>query len=112
MKNVNEISLDQKIMELQQCVSKAKVGAENPGSVDYEFLQKAQLGDAREEMLAYYAALIQKANEYRNGKFNNLDYEVRQQNIRDINNKLDAALLAFPGYGLEEEIKMASGFGR
>jgi hypothetical protein len=112
MKNVNEMSLDQKIMELQQCVSKARVGAENPGSVDYEFLQQAQLGDAREEMLAYYATLIQKANEYRSGKFNNLDYEVRQQGIRDINNKLDAALLAFPGYGLEEEIKMASGFGR
>ena len=73
MKNINEMSLEQKIMELQQCISKARVGAENPGSVDYE---------------------------------------VRQQGIRDINNKLDSALLAFPGYGLEEEIKMASGFGR
>ena len=38
MKNVNEMSLEQKLMELQQCFAKAKVGVDYPGSVEYEFL--------------------------------------------------------------------------
>ena len=108
MKDLNNMSLEQKFMELQQCVSKAKVGAENPGSTDYEFLINSKLGDNRDDKLAYYESLIAQARSLIGGRLSQLDYDVRQQTMNDINNKLDDALIAFPGY--EKEI--SQGLGR
>ncbi len=107
MKNVEGMSLEQKMMELQQSVSKARVGAENTGSADYEFLINSNLGDSRDEKLAYYSSLITKAQEFRSGKFDNLDYDVRNQMITELNNKIDEALLSFPGY--EKEVQQGLG---
>ena len=104
MKNVDEMSLDQRIMELQQCVSKARVGAANPGSVQYEFLLNSKLGDERDGKLSYFESILAKAGEWKRGKFDSLDYDVRQQTITDINNKLVESLLAFPGYAKAEEL--------
>ena len=101
MKDLNNMSLEQKFMELQQCVSKAKVGAENPGSTDYEFLINSKLGDNRDDKLAYYESLIAQARSLIGGRLSQLDYDVRQQTMNDINNKLDDALIAFPGYEKE-----------
>jgi hypothetical protein len=112
MKNVDEMSLEQKLMELQQCLSKAKVGAENPGSTDYEFLLNSKLGDQRDEKLAYYTTVLTNSKQLIGGRLNQLDYDVRQNAIRDINNKLNDALLAFPGYGKTEELNQSQGLGR
>ena len=109
MKNVAEMSLDQKMIELQQCLSKAKVGAEYPGSVEYEFLLKAKLGDGRDDKLAYYTTVLTNARQLMNGRINQLDYDVRQQAITDLNNKLDDALLVFDGYEKVVEEKQALG---
>ena len=104
MKNVDEMSLDQRIMELQQSVSKARVGAENPGSVEYEFLLNSKL--------SYYESILSKASDWKRGKFDSLDYDVKQQTITDINNKLIDALVTFPGYGRTQELEQPQGLGR
>ena len=112
MKNVDEMSLDQRIMELQQSVSKARVGAENPGSVEYEFLLNSKLGDERDSKLSYYESILSKASDWKRGKFDSLDYEVKQQTINDINNKLVEALVTFPGYGRTQDLEQAQGLER
>ena len=106
MKDLNNMSLEQKFMELQQCVSKAKVGAENPGSTDYEFLINSKLGDNRDDKLAYYESLIAQTRSLMSGRLSQLDYDVREETMRDINVKLDDALLTFPDYdkGITQKI--------
>lgn len=109
MKNIQNMSLDQKLIELQQCLSKAKVGAANPGSLEYEFLLKAKLGDGRDDKLAYYTNLLTNANQLLGGRLNDLDYDVRQNAITDLNNKLDDALLVFDGYEKVEQVQQGLG---
>lgn len=108
MKDINNMSLEQKVLELQQSVSKAKDGAMNPGSTNYEYLLNSKLGDQRDDKLAYFETLIAQAKSIMGGRLSALDPDVRNQAINEINNKLDDALLAFPGY--EKEI--AQGLGR
>lgn len=103
MKNVDEMSVNEKITELQACVNKARSGEQNPGSVDYEFLLNSKLGDQRGEKLSYYSVLVKNAALMFGGRLNDLDMDVRQQTITEYNRKLDEALLAFPGYERAEE---------
>ena len=103
MKNVNEMSVDEKISALQSCINRARVGEQNPGSVEYEFLLNSKLGDDRGQALSYYSVLVSNAAVMFGGRLNDLDYDVRQQAIIDYNKKLDDALLSFPGYEKTED---------
>ena len=103
MRNVDEMTVNEKISELQACISRARVGENNPGSIDYEFLLKADLGDNRGEKLSYYSMLVKNAAIMFNGRLNDLDYDVRQQTVADYNKKLDDALCSFEGYTRTEE---------
>ena len=103
MKNVDEMSASEKINELQSCIAKARSGEQNPGSVDYEFLINSKLGDSRGEKLSYFSMIAKNASQKFGGSLNNLDFDVRQQTVEELNQKLDEALLSFPGYEKTEE---------
>ena len=103
MKNVDEMNVNEKISELQSCINKARIGENNPGSPEYEFLLNSKLGDSRGERLSYYSMLVKNAAIMFGGRLNDLDFDVRQQTVADYNRKLDEALLVFPGYERTEE---------
>lgn len=98
MKNVNEMSLEQKLMELQQCFAKAKVGVDYPGSVEYEFLMNCTFGESRDEKLAYIGNLL-----------NNAQLLIKRgADLGDLEARLADVLVMFPGYTKE----LNQGLGR
>ena len=110
MINVNDMSLEEKFSELQENISKARVGANNPGSAEYSFLMQCKLGNNRDERLNYLSNLI-KNSRVLLSRLDRLDYDIKQQSIRTINKELDEALLLFPSYTKEQENTSRRGFG-
>ena len=102
MNNVNDMSLEQKLNELQQNINKARVGANNPGSAEYSFLMQCKLGNNRDERLNYLSNLI-KNSRVLLSRLDRLDYDIKQESTRTMNRELDEALLLFPGYTKEQE---------
>lgn len=109
MKNIDELSVYQKIDELNKCIAKIELAEQEPGGELYNnFLLRALLGD-RVATITDYKRLVVRADYIL--KSTDIGTDARYYAEREYDAQISEALLMFPGYtrGYVEETEPTYG---